>query len=246
MEELFYEIFEGIPRLGPGSDEATLRALDSTGLRGKEVKVLDIGCGTGAQTFVLARELKGKLIALDNYQAYLDHIEKIAAQSDFPMAIRTLCMDMKSIVCRHESLDLVWAEGSVYIMGFEKALQTIYPLLKKGGYAVFSDMNYLKPDPPEAVKMFMDQECPEILAVKENLALIQRSSFSLVDHFILDRSAHWDPYFMPLQKRVHEFRLKYHDHSEARAISDSINQEISLYQEFGDYYGYVFYIMQKK
>ena len=51
---LFFELFTGLPRQGPGSTPSTRRALGLVPGVGPRTRVLDIGCGTGAQTLVLA------------------------------------------------------------------------------------------------------------------------------------------------------------------------------------------------
>ena len=245
MDELFYELFDGMHRLGPGTDEATLKALSFIPKTKEEMKVLDLGCGTGAQTFVLAKELSGKIIALDNYQPFLDHIQSRAERENTGARIKCVCMDMKHIVCKHESLDLVWAEGSIYIIGFENGLKTIWPLMKPGAYAVLSDMNYLKPDPPRELTEFMQTECPDMISKEANLDLIHKSDFNLVDHFELGKEGHWDTYYEPLQRRVDSFREKYFGHPRAIEIAESIQTEIDLFRKYSTYYGYVFYILKK-
>ena len=52
-----FKLYEGLPRQGPGSTKSTLRALDY--IRNNlplNANILDIGCGCGAQTFVLAED----------------------------------------------------------------------------------------------------------------------------------------------------------------------------------------------
>ena len=59
MNELFLEVFHNMPRQGPGTDDCTLQAFET--LRPFlpiEPVALDMGCGTGASTMVLARHCK--------------------------------------------------------------------------------------------------------------------------------------------------------------------------------------------
>ncbi|MDE0044739.1 MAG: hypothetical protein OXU19_02595 [bacterium] len=51
---LFFKLFSGLPRQGPGSAADTRRALGFVPDVGPRTRILDIGCGTGGQTLVLA------------------------------------------------------------------------------------------------------------------------------------------------------------------------------------------------
>ena len=65
-----------IDRQGPGSEKETLQAIKLSGLsNSSDLKILDLGCGTGAQTKVLAENLNGNVIALDLLQPFLDKLK---------------------------------------------------------------------------------------------------------------------------------------------------------------------------
>ena len=70
--EYFYELFVGLPRGGPGDNESTRKAFAYLKDLPSEPLILDIGCGPGMQTLELAKISNGKIIALDNYQPFLD------------------------------------------------------------------------------------------------------------------------------------------------------------------------------
>ena len=53
-EELFYQVFESLPRQGPGCKGATRKAYSYLPTLPKDAKILDIGCGSGTQTRELA------------------------------------------------------------------------------------------------------------------------------------------------------------------------------------------------
>lgn len=72
MNEIFYEVFDNLPRQGPGTTEATQKEFNLTNLVANRIRVLDIGCGTGASTITLAKLINGRIIETDNYQPYLD------------------------------------------------------------------------------------------------------------------------------------------------------------------------------
>ena len=57
-EEAFFSLYEGLPRQGPGSENSTHEALRRFGKLPRPLRVIDLGCGSGASTLLLARELK--------------------------------------------------------------------------------------------------------------------------------------------------------------------------------------------
>lgn len=111
------------PAKGRGCEQATLRALGLLTDLPKRPRVLDIGCGSGLQTLILARELKTRILAIDNHRPALDHLDRAAAQQGLDIETRELSMiDMPF---DEESFDLLWAEGSLFIIGLAKGLASV-------------------------------------------------------------------------------------------------------------------------
>jgi SAM-dependent methyltransferase len=245
MDPVFYDIFHPLPRQGPGSTGATLRALSCLGLRDRSIDMLDIGCGTGAQTLDLARHLQGTITAVDNYQPFLDTLGEKAIKEVLKARIACKCQDMNELKFSAQSFDLIWAEGSIYIIGFRRGLEIALRLLRPGGAAVFSDMNWRKDDPPEEVRELFRAECPEMMTVQENIDLIGRSGFLLSDYFLLDDDGHLATYYLPLEERIGVFRKEYARDQKVTGLVQSIQHEIDIYKRFSAYFGYTFYIMSK-
>ncbi len=245
MEQLFYDIFDGMPRLGPGTDAATAKALDKIKLP-DFAEVLDIGCGTGAQTLALAKIIKGRITATDNYQKFLDIIVKSAESEKFSAQIITRNIDMNNLDFPKNSFDLVWSEGAIYIIGFAAGLEKAKQFLKPGGYVVFSDMNFLRDDSPEEVVNFFKTECPQMLNVPNNLKLIENCGYELIDYFPLEYEGMWNNYYDPLEKQVAKFRNIHKGNKKAEEIFESLQYEIDLFKKYPEYYGYYFYIMRDK
>ncbi len=65
--EYFYELFESLPRCGPGDNKSTRRAYHVLKDVPQQPCILDIGCGPGVQTLELARVSNGRIVALDNH-----------------------------------------------------------------------------------------------------------------------------------------------------------------------------------
>jgi len=244
MTEIFFEIFDNLPRQGPGSEEATKKAISIINPGNANFEILDIGCGTGAQTLVLAENLNGQITATDTYQPYLDLLSEKADREG--LAAKILCqnMDMAKLNFDMNRFDLIWAEGSIYIIGFANGLQKIKPFLKPGGYAVFSDMNWFRPDPPEELGKFFENECPFMVSVEKNKKMILENGYELIGSFQLSENDFLDPYYNPLESRLIQLRKKYPDNEEAAAVIEEVQLEIDLYRKYHAYYGYTFYIMK--
>ena len=59
LDVVFHDIHQGLPRQGPGTDAATLAALELCASLPEPARVLDIGCGPGMQTLAIARSHDG-------------------------------------------------------------------------------------------------------------------------------------------------------------------------------------------
>ena len=73
---IFRELTEGLPRQAPGSASATLRALGLVRGLPEQPRILDVGCGPGAQTIELARATSGWLVAVDIRQRQTGVIQR--------------------------------------------------------------------------------------------------------------------------------------------------------------------------
>jgi len=80
--EYTYELFESLPRCGPGDNKSTQRAFNAIPKPPEHPLILDIGCGPGVQTIELAKLSQGRIIALDNHQAFLDKLMKKAKEEE--------------------------------------------------------------------------------------------------------------------------------------------------------------------
>jgi ubiquinone/menaquinone biosynthesis C-methylase UbiE len=243
--EIIYEIFNDLPRGSPGSQDTTKKAYLMLKRLPSQPLILDIGCGPGMQTLELARISKGQIIALDVYQPFLNRINQIAVGEGLGEKIKTLNKSMLDMDFQVGRFDLIWAEGAIYIIGFERGLKEWKQILKKSGSIVVSELTWLKKYPPEEIFQFFKAEYPAMKIHEANLKTIDKAGYQIINSFVQPESD-WLNYYNPLEKKVAALREKYRTNIEATQFLDLTQTEIDLYKKYSKYYGYVFYLMQKK
>ena len=239
---LFFELFSGLPRQGPGDAGSTLRALSLVPGIGPETRILDIGCGTGLQTRVLAQNSPARIVAVDNHPPYVDVVNQEARRLGLADRLEACVADMHRLDFADASFELIWCEGAIYFAGVENALRDWRRLLARGGHVAFSEVCWTKPDPPAECVSFWKREYPAIRDVAALLTAIDACSYKTAGHFILPRSAWWDDYYGPLERNVAAFQARYRGHPEAQELADQTQFEIDVWKAYSDYYGYVFFV----
>jgi ubiquinone/menaquinone biosynthesis C-methylase UbiE len=208
-------------------------------------RLLDIGCGPGMQTIELAKISNAKITALDFYQPFLDELAKSVKAEGVEDKIKIVQGDMNSLGFEDGSFDVLWCEGAVFVIGFEKGLSEWRELLVDKWYLVVSEMCLIDPKPPANVKDYLAKEYPSIKTVKENLEVIRSAGYCVVGYFVLPESSWWENYYLPIQSKLPLLRAKYRGNSEALEVINAEELEIEMFRKYSKHYGYVFYIMQK-
>lgn len=241
-QELFVALHDGLPRQGPGSEEATLQALHLLEPLPPNPRFLDMGCGPGAQTLVLARF--GEVTAVDLHQPFLDELAGRAAQEGLADRVHLLHGSMEEVSFKSQRFDVIWSEGSAYVMQVHRALHRWKGHLKPVGGLALSELTWLTPDPPAEVRAFWDRQYPDMRDVQGNLQLMGSSGYQVVGHFVLPGSAWWDDYYTPMEARIAELRERYASREDLLDTLDEEAAEIELYRRHSDAYGYVFYVLR--
>lgn len=245
MTSLFFEMFTGLPRQGPGEAASTLRALSLVPGCGPETRVLMPGCGTGLEARVLAQHAPVRILAIDNHPPYVEEFNRHAHALGLGERVEARVGDMNRLECPPGSFDLVWCEGSIYIVGFETGLRAWRPLLAPRGYVAVTDVCWMTPDPPPECTAFWMQEYPAIDTVPSRLRVIADCGYEPVAHFPLSPSAWWDDYYAPLQDTILQFRRRHDGETDAQRLADSVQREIDVWTKYSDCYGYEFFVMRR-
>jgi serine/threonine-protein kinase HipA len=206
--------------------------------------VLDLGCGVGRQTRVLARELGVPITAVDRHAPFLARLEAEAARQGLGSLIRTQCADFGQLEDAPGSYDLLWSEGAIYILGWAEGLKRWRPLLASGGRLAATEATWLTDTPPAEALAFWREAYPSMGTVASNTAAARAAGYQVLDTFVQPASAWWDEYYRPLRERISLLRAEAaNDPALAEALT-SAAREIALYERHGDSYGYVFYLLR--
>jgi ubiquinone/menaquinone biosynthesis C-methylase UbiE len=242
---IFFEIHQGLPREGPGRNEYTRRAFQMLPPL-ENPHILDIGCGPGGPTVQLARLGQGHVIGIDIHQSYLDELTKRAKEAGLSNRVEARNCSMFEMDFPDESFDIIWAEGSIFVIGFERALREWRRFIKPHGFLVLHEVTWLRPDPPQEISEYWKRLYSDTRTVQENLERIPRCGYDLIGHFTLPDDAWWTEYYGPLELRIEQLRTKYADDPEALEVLDKEQDEINMYRKSHQWYGSAFFVMRKR
>lgn len=239
----FFELFEDLPRQGPGCREATLRALGLLKNLPAKPSVLDIGCGSGMQTQILAQELETKILAIDNHRSMLDHLDRSSAKKGLDIETREL--SMIGMPFDEESFDLLWSEGSIFIIGLEQGLKDFRAYLKPGGYLAFTEMCWFVSEPPAEARAYLDKVYPDNRSADEVCRIAAASGYRVIEYFNLPESAWWDDYYTPMLEHLQKLKLKNAGVVEAEEVYAACEEEVEMFRRHSKSYGYSFFVLER-
>ncbi len=239
------EYFSRLERQGPGSPEATLKALGFIDNLTGQSRIADLGCGTGGQTRTFAAHVQGSVTGLDLFPDFIRIFNRQATQSGLQDRVEGIVGSMDKLPFAEEELDLIWSEGAIYNIGFERGLNEWRKFLKPGGYLAVSESSWFTAKRPEEIHRFWMDMYPEIDTIPNKIAQIQRAGYVPVASFILPENCWTEHYYAP-QVPVQEMFLHQYPGNEAAAeLVASLRHEEELYRRYKEFYGYVFYIAKK-
>ena len=244
--DLIIDLHRGTSRQGPGSESATLKALRFINHSTTDkLQIADLGCGAGGQTLTLARHTNGEIIAVDLFPDFLEALDKKAEDLGLQQQINTLEASIEDLPFGNESLDIIWAEGAIYNIGFEKGIKDWKKYLKIGGYIAVSEITWITNQRPEAISSYWENAYPEIDVASKKISMLEDNGYSLVGYFYLDKKDWLDNYYDELRSKFPAF-LSQHNHDElAQKVVRETEEEIKLYEAYQEYYSYGFYIARR-
>lgn len=243
---LICEYFSNVERQGPGSPEVTVKALGFIDNLTPQSRIADLGCGTGGQTITLAQNVPGQIIGLDLFPDFINIFNRNAHALGLSDRVKGIVGSMlEPLPFEKASLDLIWSEGAIYNIGFERGLKEWKQYLKTHGYIAVSEASWFTEERPAEIYDFWMAHYPEIDTIPNKVAQMQKAGYIPVATFNLPVTCWTDHYFAPCRK-IQEAFLKKHGGSKiAEELIAGQRHERELYHKYKEFYGYTFYIGKK-
>jgi SAM-dependent methyltransferase len=243
--DLICEYFLNMERQGPGSPEMTLRALSFIDGLDARSRIADLGCGTGGQTMTLACATTGDITGLDLFPAFIDRFNEQAWEQGVRERVRGVVGSMDALPFEEESLDLIWCEGAIYNIGFERGLSEWRKYLKPGGRVAVTENTWFTEERPAEIEDFWMAAYPEIDTIPNKIAAMQRAGYEFIAAFTLPESL-WADFYAAGPRAQRAFLEKHPGDPAAGAFVGSERRERELWERYKAHFGYVFYIGRRR
>ena len=148
---------------------------------------------------------------------------------------------MESLPFKEEELDLIWSEGAIYNIGFERGINEWRKLLKPGGYIAVTENTWFTEERPEEIQSFWDKAYPEIDTISNKVGQMQKAGYLPVATFVVPEKC-WTDFYAGQSKMQESLLEKYKGDKTAEEYVACELYEAELYRKYKEYYGYVFYI----
>jgi ubiquinone/menaquinone biosynthesis C-methylase UbiE len=187
-------------------------------------RILDIGCGSGVPTMELARLGQGEVTGIDIDQSALDKLTRKIQEAGLSDRVRAANCSILDMAFPDESFDIVWSEGSIFVIGFKRGIQQWKRFLKPGGFMVIHD---------------------ERGNVEEKLEQISKCGYKLLGYFILSEETWRIEYFAPLQKLIAESQTSPADDPHTLEELSQARRELEMFRRSLEHNSSVYFVMQK-
>jgi SAM-dependent methyltransferase len=208
-------------------------------------RILDVACGQGRATLELARLSSGQVVGLDIDQTALEIFSRRIEEEGLADRVQVVHGSMFDMDFPDECFDVIWAEGALNVIGFEKGLRAWHRFIKREGFLVIHEGVWLQPDPPQAIVDRWQTVFPEISTIPSYLEQLPRYGYRPVGHFALPEDFWWLNFYALIEGRIRELRQRYADDQAAQKVLDKEQCEVDLYCAHRRWYGSAFLVLQK-
>jgi ubiquinone/menaquinone biosynthesis C-methylase UbiE len=242
---IIYDFFSNTERQAPGNPGITLKALIFIDGLTEKSSIADIGCGTGGQTMVLAENTPCNIIGVDLWSDFIDQLNRNARNKNLHDRVKGIVGNMENLPFQEGELDLIWSEGAIYNIGFQRGLNEWRKFLKQGGYIAVTENTWFTEKRPAEIQDFWQRAYPEMDTIPNKVAPMQQAGYLPVAVFVVPETCWTDFYYAQRPQMEAAFLKKYGGNKAAEELLIAQRYEVELYRKYKAYYGYVFYIGKK-
>jgi len=182
-------------------------------------QILDAGCGSGVPTLFLAEKLNGNITAIDSDTKSIAILREKVKELNLSNKVNIFNSSLFDIKANNNQFDLIFAEGLLNVVGFQKGFLKIINLLKRNGFIIIHDE-------------FQNQN--------EKIELIENYDCKILCSFVLDEQIWWNDYFKCLEKEISTISNK----NKLKLFKSDL-QEIRLFKKTPFHYKSIYYIIEK-
>ena len=168
-------------------------------------RILDVGCGSGVPTLMIAENFNGKITAIDTDTKSINIFREKVKGLNLSNRITISNSSLFDINVKNNQYDLILAEGLLNVVGFEKGFLKILKLLKKKGFIIIHD---------------------EFQNKNEKIKFINNNDCKILNSFVLDEQIWWNDYYKCLEKEIFS-----NSNKEFLKLFQSDLQEIKLFKK---------------
>jgi len=243
--DLICEYYSNFERQGPGSPETSIKALSFIDNLNRLSQIADIGCGTGGQTIVLAQQTTANIIGIDIAPIMIEKFNDNMIKNNLQNRIKGVVGSMDNLSFKKEELDMIFSEGAIYNIGFERGLNEWNKYIKQDGYIAVSEASWFTENRPSEITDFWMNAYPEIDTISNCISKIQKAGYIPMASFIIPEYCWTDNFYKSHASFQDVFLNKYPGNKAVEKLIADERYEARMYNEYKKYYGYVFYIGKK-
>jgi SAM-dependent methyltransferase len=238
--EVFWALHSDLPREGVGSDATIRTLLDLTAPLPSSPRALDVGCGPGRASLVLAAA-GARGTAVDLHDPFLHRTRAAAQDAGLARRVAVERASMTALPHPDGAFDLLWCEGAAYLMGVDRALLEWRRLLRPGGALVLTDAVWTTAAPSEEARRFWAQY-PDMRDEAALAAAARSAGWEVVATHLLPDADWTDEYHGPLAAAIDAWPDPDPD---TAAVLAEARREVDVRQAHRDEFGYLALVLRR-
>jgi ubiquinone/menaquinone biosynthesis C-methylase UbiE len=187
-------------------------------------RILDIGCGTGLPTMVLAELGLGEIVGIDTEDAALSQLQQRIEHANLSHRVVAINASLYETGIPDQSFDILWTEGVLHLLDPCRSFRECHRLLKPKRFLMIH----------ETIAWFQKR--------RETLPGF---GFEYVDRYLLPRHCWWTDYGAPLEERIRAMREAHGGAAESGEFT-RYEQEVASLKEAPGRFDSGFFLIKKR